>query len=74
MQLVPGRMALRSKSPNVQVKLGRFSDGLPVDVGSLREGELASLEIPSDGSGRPWRLGLAGHGRVVACGNGIAAT
>jgi hypothetical protein len=72
-QLAPGRLALRSKAPDVQVNLGRFSDGVPVDVGSLREGEPASLEIPSDGSGRPWRLELAGHGRVVACGNGIAA-
>jgi hypothetical protein len=74
MRLAPGTIALRSKAPSLQVKLGRFSDGLPVDIGSLREGELAFLEIPSDGSGHPWQLGIAGHGRVVACGREIVAT
>ena len=51
----------------VEVLLGRFAPGLPVDLGALPPGQTAALSIPVDSSGRPWALGLRGSGRVRLC-------
>lgn len=52
---------------DAEVLLGRFSDGLSVDLGPLAAGTSTSLTIPVDRSTRPWRLGLAGEGPVELC-------
>jgi hypothetical protein len=52
---------------DAEVLLGRFSDGLSVDLGPLSAGTSTSLTIPVDRSTRPWRLGLAGEGPVELC-------
>jgi hypothetical protein len=54
-------------SAGVNVLLGRFSDGLPVSLGSLQAGATASLTIPVDNSNRPWNLWLTGDGPVRLC-------
>ena len=54
----------------VDLSIGRFSSGLPVDFGSLEPGAPVSLYIPRDESTRPWRLGLIGSGPVRLCTTG----
>ena len=70
-QATPGKVTL-SSSASVRVKLGRFADELPIDVGSLQRGSVATLDIPTDGSARPWHLGLVGRGEVRVCGPNIS--
>jgi len=66
--LLRGSFTLRNLGGSeVGVRLGRFSDDLPVDFGSLAPGSIASLAIPSDNSTRPWRLGLVGSDPVRLC-------
>jgi hypothetical protein len=70
--LGPGKVTLAAeRGTEAKAKLGRFSGGLPVNVGSLRAGSVASLTIPPDRSDRPWRVGLAGHGPTRVCGAGL---
>ena len=54
----------------VALSLGRFSEGLPVNFGSLAPHTPVSLYIPEDRSERPWRLGLTGSGPVRLCTTG----
>ena len=54
----------------VALSLGRFSEGLPVNFGSLAPRTPVSLYIPEDRSKRPWRLGLTGSGPVRLCTTG----
>ena len=63
-----GKVSMRSSGSPKEVRLGRFSDGLPLVAGSLRPGFPISLALPADGSDRPWRLGFRGHGPVTVCG------
>ena len=71
LELGPGRISLETEgATRASVRLGRFSDALPVKAGALRPGARASLAIPSDRSDRPWRLGLQGRGPVTVCGGG----
>jgi hypothetical protein len=66
--LRPGEFTLKARAATgAEVLLGRFSDGLPVDLGTLRPGPGGSLTIPADRSTRPWRLGLRGAGPVTVC-------
>jgi hypothetical protein len=66
--LRPGEFTLKARAATgAEVLLGRFSDGLPVDLGTLRPGPGGSLTIPADRSTRPWRLGLRGEGPVTVC-------
>ncbi|MEK6277043.1 MAG: hypothetical protein AABM29_03410 [Actinomycetota bacterium] len=66
--LSPGEFTLTNEAgADIQVLLGRFSDGLPVDLGPLLAGSGASLTIPADRSIQPWRLGLVGEGPVNVC-------
>ena len=72
LELGPGKVTLASGGgADAEVKLGRFSDDLPVDAGSLQPGSRASITIPADRSDRPWRLGLQGEGRTRVCGAGL---
>jgi len=72
LKLAPGRVTIgASGSTKVKVLLGRFSDQLPVDAGSLGRRSRASLTIPTDRSTHPWRLGLKGDGPVKLCGAGL---
>jgi hypothetical protein len=67
-ELGPGRTTLRAPAgARAKVSLGRFSDELPVDAGTLRPASTASLTIAADRSAQPWRLGLEGHGQVRIC-------
>jgi hypothetical protein len=71
-ELSPGRVTLRaSPSTEAKVRLGRFSDQLPFEAGTLKPGSRASLAIPADRSARLWRLGLRGGGPVEACGSSL---
>jgi hypothetical protein len=66
--LRPGEFTLKARAATkAEVLLGRFSDGLPVDLGTLRPGPGGSLTVPADRSTRPWRLGLRGAGPVTVC-------
>ncbi|MEK6326358.1 MAG: hypothetical protein AABM66_02380 [Actinomycetota bacterium] len=66
--LRPGGFTLKARAgTEAEVLLGRFSDGLPVDLGTLRPGPGSRLTIPADRSTRPWRLGLKGSGPVTVC-------
>jgi hypothetical protein len=66
-----GAVVLRNRSSApVAVLLGRFSDELPVELGTLQPRSAARLRIPPDRSRRPWRLGLRGQGTVAVCGRG----
>jgi hypothetical protein len=66
--LRPGEFTLKARAATKSgVLLGRFSDGLPVDLGTLPPGPGGSLTIPADRSTRPWRLGLRGAGPVTVC-------
>jgi hypothetical protein len=72
----PGTYVVRNEeSAAVDVRLGRFSDGLPVGLGPLPPGAPgASLTIPADRSTRPWHLGLGGPGEVEVCATSAAAS
>jgi hypothetical protein len=71
LQIGPSTIALMTaRNARARVSLGRFSDGLPLDLGPLRPGSRVSLAIPPDGSARPWRLGFEGRGPVTVCGPG----
>ncbi|HEX5930022.1 MAG TPA: hypothetical protein VFY48_11595 [Solirubrobacterales bacterium] len=52
---------------DVEVVLSRFAGGFPVSLGPLPAGVTTALEIPVDGSERPWNLGLKGEGPVRLC-------
>jgi hypothetical protein len=54
----------------VDLSLGRFSEGLPVNFGPLAPSTPVSLYIPEDESDQPWRLGLVGSGPVRLCTTG----
>jgi hypothetical protein len=66
----PGSLTLIDRgSSGVEIELGRFSDDLPVDLGTLQPGPGGVVEIPRDLSTRRWRLGLKGQGQPVSvCG------
>jgi hypothetical protein len=50
------------------VLLRRYADEFSViDLGVVRPGAAASLDIPADLSARPWQLGLRGSGPVTVC-------
>jgi len=74
-ELTPGTAVLSaSNETEAKVMLGRFSDGLPFDAGSLSPGSRASVTIPADRSDRPWRLGAHGRGPVTVCGENVQGT
>lgn len=60
------RLANRGEG-EVEVLLSRFAGEHSVVLGSLGPGQTTSLEIPVDGSDRPWGLGLRGEGAVRLC-------
>jgi hypothetical protein len=67
--LPPGGAALASGSGSgFEVRLGRFSGSVSVDLGRLEEDASAVIGIPTDRSPRPWKLRLAGSGRAMVCG------
>jgi hypothetical protein len=66
--LGPGEVTLRARpGASAEILLGRFADGLPVDLGPLARARTSSLTLPPDRSSRPWRLGLRGSGNVTVC-------
>lgn len=51
------------------LRLRRFSlESFPIYAGTVRGGEPAVLDIPTDRASEPWELELAGSGRVTVCG------
>jgi hypothetical protein len=54
---------------SVDLAAGRYSDGFPVPLGPLPPGGRASLEVPPDGSGLPWRLSVTGDSLLVCRGS-----
>jgi hypothetical protein len=49
----------------VDLKVGRYSDGLPLRPPSLAPGEAGELEIPADRGTAPWRLQVAAGAEPV---------
>jgi hypothetical protein len=69
-ELEAGETFLRP-SATVQASLGRFADDYPVELGELAADTPVVLAIPADANADaadvPWRLLLAGSGRVDLC-------
>lgn len=66
--LQPGGAIVRARGGPVALRLRRYAVGSsPVDVGRIGAGEQALLEIPADGSEKPWQLELTGSGPVEVC-------
>lgn len=66
--LLRGGFRLTNRSAaEVEVLLSRFADEHSVVLGTLAPGQSTALEIPVDGSDRPWNLGLKGEGPVRLC-------
>ena len=64
----PGKFTLANTGHTAAVlALGRFADGLPVELGPVSAGSARSLSIPPDRSDRSWRIAATG-GPVVLCG------
>lgn len=51
----------------VEILLSRFAEELSVVLGAVAPGQTTALEIPVDGSDRPWTVGLKGEGPVRLC-------
>lgn len=66
-ELPLGGALLRAHGEPLEVDLGRFSKGFPVELGSLRAHGWSDLSIPRDSSQRPWRAQLSGSGAVTVC-------
>ena len=57
-----------SAGPPAIVRAGRFADGAPIAVGSLRGGARAMLDLPATpGVAGNWRVGVESRQRVIAC-------
>jgi hypothetical protein len=54
--LPAGRYELRSSGGLAVVRLRRFADDFPVELGPLPPGATRALSIPIDRAGQPWRL------------------
>jgi len=66
--LFPGSFSFENRGQvPVEILLSRYASEFSVVMGSLEPGLLTSLEIPEDGSQRPWLLGLRGTGPVELC-------
>jgi hypothetical protein len=63
-----GNHVLFDTGPGVaRIRIGRYGDGQGVFLGALQEGAAARVALPADRSEVPWRLSLAGSGRVELC-------
>ena len=72
LRLGPGELILQTRSAtSPRVRLGRFSDALPVDLGEM-PARAGAITIPADRSRRRWRLGVSGPGALRVCGSGWA--
>ncbi|HYG97288.1 MAG TPA: hypothetical protein VD741_09310 [Solirubrobacterales bacterium] len=58
--LPPGRLLLRGGSRPSELRLGRFADDFPVELGTLPPGATRTLSIPEDRARRAWRLAASG--------------
>jgi hypothetical protein len=65
-ELHPGTVSLRASAP-ARVRLGRFAEGYPVDLGELRPGRPVTLSIPRDADARPWRIEIGGGTSTRIC-------
>jgi hypothetical protein len=67
-ELPAGGATIRARpSVPAKVTVGRFADSPSVQLGTVGSGETGTLEIPPDGSPRPWRGSIAGAGSVEVC-------
>jgi hypothetical protein len=51
----------------IMLRLGRYSEGYPVTLGSLDPDSTVRLAIPRDRQAVPWHLGPVGNGAVRLC-------
>jgi hypothetical protein len=65
-ELPAGRVSLVAGEP-VEVRLGRFAVGYPVDLGRVRPRAPVALSIPRDAEARPWRIEVRGGARTRIC-------
>jgi hypothetical protein len=69
LRLGPGKLILQTRSAkSPRVRLGRFSDALPVDLGEM-PARAGAITIRADRSRRRWRLGVSGTGALRVCGS-----
>jgi len=68
-RVVPfGDHVLFDSGPGIaRIRIGRYGDGQGVFLGALQGGAAARVTLPADRSKVPWRLSLAGSGRVELC-------
>lgn len=73
LELAPGLYQVSNEgSTAVELFVGRFSRGYPVEVGELDPAAAASLTIPPDQSSVPWHIVLGSEGTVRICSTGPA--
>ncbi len=65
--LPAGGALLRSRGGAGELRLGRFADAFPVQLGSLTPGAWNRLAIPTDLSPRPWRAQLDPSDTLTIC-------
>jgi hypothetical protein len=65
-ELQPGSVSLHASAPG-RVRLGRFAEGYPVDLGELRPGRPVTLSIPRDADARAWRIEIRGGTGTRIC-------
>jgi hypothetical protein len=68
-RVVPfGDHVLFDSGPGIaRIRIGRYGDGQGVFLGALQGGAAGRVALPADRSEVPWRLSLAGSGRVELC-------
>jgi hypothetical protein len=66
-ELPAGGAVIRAAGDGGAVRLGRFGAVPSVEVGAVRSGEPAKLEIPPDASPKPWLLTVDGASSVEVC-------
>jgi hypothetical protein len=71
LEVPPGDYILRAARPT-ELSLGRFSDGLPVSLGTISTDEPAELSLPAGAGGDevPWRIGGSDLTAVEICASG----
>jgi len=67
-ELPAGGATLRApRGGRAEVTVGRFATAPTAPVGSLQDGRVAALRIPTDASTKPWRAAVSGVRSVQLC-------
>ena len=70
-ELPPGGAVVRAPAKaEAALRLRRFAQSFQINAGTVAPGEAAAIEIPADGSARPWQLEVTSGGTARLCGVG----